>query len=226
MTARGGGLVVLEGSEGVGKSTQLRRLDAWLTAVGVPHRALPEPGGTALGEEIRHLLLHRAGDMSAGAEALLYMASRAQLVEEMVRPALAAGELVVLDRFFLSTYAYQSAGRRLPEQEIRMANALATGGLVPDLTILLHVPEHERDRRMRSRGAPDRLERAGRDFHARVERAFETFLDPQWQRAHPESGPIVMVDGTGGEAEVFERVRGVIAERWRETFSRPAQSPV
>ncbi len=226
MTLGRGRLVVLEGAEGVGKSTQLRLLDEWLTASGVPHRALREPGGTSLGEEIRHLLLHRAGDMSSRAEALLYMASRAQLMEEVVLPALGSGEIVVLDRFFLATYAYQAAGRGLPDREIQMANALATQGTAPHLTILLTAPEEERERRTRARGAPDRLERAGREFHAAVDRAFASFLTPEWQALHPEAGPIVAVSGTGTESEVFDRVRGVLVERWRETFTPSAQSSV
>jgi dTMP kinase len=226
MTSARGRLVVLEGAEGVGKSTQLRLLAEWLTAAGVRHRALREPGGTALGEEIRHLLLHRAGDMSPRAEALLYMASRAQLMEEVVVPAMQGGEIVVLDRFFLATYAYQAAGRGLPEREIRMANALATRGLVPDVTILLTAPEDERERRTRARGAPDRLERAGREFHAAVDRAFASFLTSEWQTLHPEAGPIVAVPGTGTQSAVFDRVRGVLVERWPETFTRSAQSSV
>ena len=127
--ATAGRLVVFEGGEGSGKSTQVARLAAALTAQGIPHRTLREPGGTGLGAEIRQLLLHRDDEMDARAEALLFMASRAELIAREIAPALAKGELVLLDRFFLSTYAYQIAGRSLPEAEVRDANRLATGAL-------------------------------------------------------------------------------------------------
>ncbi|HJR42911.1 MAG TPA: dTMP kinase [Gemmatimonadaceae bacterium] len=218
-----GRLIVLEGAEGVGKTTQLRRLDEWLGALEVPHLCLREPGGTALGNDIRRILLDRSRHLGPRAEALLFMASRAQLMEELVLPAVGEGKVVVLDRFFLSTYAYQIAGRGLPGREIQWANALATHETVPDLTIVLRVPERERERRTTSRGEADRIELAGDEFHQRVERAFDSFLDPEWQAKHPESGMIVAVDGTGTEDEVFERVVSVLAERWPEAFSRPAR---
>ena len=132
-----GRLVVFEGGEGAGKSTQLRRLSARLIAAGITHRHFREPGGTAVGDRIRELLLHGDAPMAPRTEAALFVASRAELVETVVRPALARGEHVLLDRFLLSTYAYQIHGRGLPEAEVRAANALATNGLVPDLTLLL-----------------------------------------------------------------------------------------
>ncbi|HJU90591.1 MAG TPA: dTMP kinase [Gemmatimonadaceae bacterium] len=219
-----GRLIVLEGAEGVGKTTQLRRLDEWLTSNAVPHLCLREPGGTALGNEIRRLLLDPARHLGARAEALLFMASRAQLMEEVVLPALAAGKWVVLDRFFLSTYAYQIAGRRLPEREIQLANALATHETVPDLTILVRVPIRERERRTALRGEADRIELAGDEFHDRVERAIDAFLDPSWQAAHPESGPIVGIDGTGSEDEVFDRIVAALASQWPESFPRASRT--
>jgi dTMP kinase len=218
-----GRLIVLEGAEGVGKTTQLRRLDEWLTATGVSHLGLREPGGTALGNEIRRMLLDPTRHLGARSEALLFMASRAQLMEELVLPALAQGKTVVLDRFFLSTYAYQIAGRGLSELEVRLANALATHETVPDLTVLLRVPAPERARRTTIRGYADRIEQAGDEFHQRVEHAFDSFLDPDWQANHPESGTIVAVDGTGTEDEVFERLVGALARQWPEAFSRSAQ---
>jgi dTMP kinase len=202
-----GVLIVFEGAEGVGKSTQLRRLASWLEARGRVVHALREPGGTPVGDQIRHLLLDPASDIAPRAEALLFMASRAQLVEQFVRPALIAGHVVLLDRFFLSTYAYQGAGRGLPEAEIRQANAVATGGLVPDLTLLLTLPVAEGLRRAEARGARDRMERNADEFHHRVADAFTAFAQPAWQDAHRECGPIVVVDAAGSEDEVFSRVR-------------------
>ena len=126
-------LIVFEGGEGSGKSTQLRLLSDALATAGIAHRCLREPGGTPLGAEVRRLLLDRAiGRSTPRAEALLFMASRAQLVErESPARAGARRASCLLDRFFLSTYAYQIGGRGLPEQEVRAANRFATGGLVP-----------------------------------------------------------------------------------------------
>lgn len=215
---RRGRLVVLEGPEGAGKTSQLRRLIAYLAAENVPCLALREPGGTGVGNEIRRLLLDSGEQIGPRAEALLFMASRAELVQHEIVPALAAGTLVLLDRFFLSTYAYQIAGRGLPEDEVRRANDLARDGLVPDVTVLLTVPAAERDRRMVQRGSADRIERAGEVFHRAVERAFDAFLDPAWQAAHPECGPIVAVDGGADEERVFQALMAALAARWPETF--------
>jgi dTMP kinase len=214
-----GRLIVFEGAEGVGKTTQLRRLANWLAEHDVPHLGVREPGQTAVGNEIRRLLLDPATDLVARSEALLFMASRAQLVEQDMGPALAAGSVVLADRFFLSTYAYQSAGRGLPLEELAAANKLATGGLVPDLTILLDFPVAEGLARAGARGEHDRMERSGAVFHDRVAAAFALYATPAWQAAHPEVGPIVVVDARGSEDEVAERVAGALAGRWPETFA-------
>ena len=216
MTA--GRLLVFEGAEGAGKSTQIRRLAAWLAGRGVPHRVVREPGGTPVGEEIRRLVLDEPHDLDAATEALLFIASRAEHVAKVVRPALAAGQLVIADRFFLSTYAYQIAGRGLGEETIRAANALATGGLVPDLTLLLESRASEGLARADRRGARDRIERADDAFHDRVAAAFRRYATPEWQRAHPECGPIVAVDASGTPDDVFDRIMVVLSDGWPETF--------
>jgi dTMP kinase len=217
--ATGGRLVVFEGGEGTGKSTQLRRLAELLTERGVRHRTLREPGGTALGSEVRRILLHVEDEIEARAEALLFMASRAQLVAREIRPALERGEWVLLDRFFLSTYAYQIAGRALPEQEVREANRFATGGLVPDLTLLLTLPVHEGLARAAGRSATyDRIEATAEPFHARVADAYTTFAQPNWQPGHPECGPIVSIDAAGSEQDVAARVQRVVSAQWPGTF--------
>ena len=120
-------LIVFEGTEGAGKTTQLKRLCDWIVARGRDVVAVREPGGTALGDEIRRVLLDPASDVAPRAEALLFMASRAQLVDREIRPALERGAVVLLDRFFLSTYAYQGRGRGIPETAIRAANGLDRG---------------------------------------------------------------------------------------------------
>src|SRR5881397_1943604 len=207
-------LIVLEGPEGAGKTTQVRMLAEWLGAAGQDVIAVREPGGTPLGDEIRRLLLDPASDVVPRAESLLFMASRAQIVEREVVPALDAGRIVLLDRFFLSTYAYQVAGRGLPQDEIVTANRLAVEELRPDLTILLMLPVREGLARVKKRGAHDRMERAEAAFHERVATAFASFATEEWRHAHPEAGPIVMVNARDTVEEVFERVLAVLVERW------------
>jgi dTMP kinase len=217
--ARAGRLIVFEGGEGSGKSTQLRLLADSLAAAGIEHRSLREPGGTPLGAEIRRLVLEREWEIDARAEALLFMASRAQLVARELRPALERGEIVLLDRFFLSTYAYQIAGRALPDGEVRAANSFATAGLTADLTLLLTFPVAEGLARAADRSAAhDRMEREGREFHERVAAAFTSFASPEWQRTHPECGPIVPIEAAGSERDVAARVLEALSARWPGTF--------
>jgi dTMP kinase len=223
---RSGVLIVFEGGEGSGKSTQLRRVSASLARRNISHLCLREPGGTPLGSEVRRLvLLDRGADIVHRAEALLFMASRAQLVEREIRPALARGDVVLLDRFSLSTYAYQIAGHGLPDEEVRAANHFATGGLSPDLTLLLTFPVTEGlARAARRAAAHDRIEAMGESFHRRVAAAFGTFADPSWQDDHPEVGPIVPIDAEGREEEVTARVHAALSARWPGTFSRESES--
>lgn len=215
-----GRLIVFEGGEGSGKSTQLRHLSRALQQRGVPHVCLREPGGTPLGTEVRRVLLDRASDIEPRAEALLFMASRAQLVEREIRPALARGETVLLDRFFLSTYAYQIGGHGLAEADVRAANRFATGGLVPDLTLLLSFPVSEGLARAAKRAAAhDRMEAMGSEFHHRVAAAFREFATTAWQAEHPECGPVVTIMAEGDEAGVTARVQEAVTSMWPGTFS-------
>jgi len=196
----------LEGPEGVGKTTQLRRLAAALADYGRRVVTLREPGGTQLGERVREVLLASELEPTAAAEALLFLAARAELVAQEVYPALASGDVVLLDRFFLSTYAYQVAGRGLPESLVREANQLAVRGLTPDITIVLSLPEAESARRLAARGDRDRMERSDATFHARVHAAFARFVTAEWQAEHPECGRIVAVDASVSEDEVAAHV--------------------
>ncbi len=211
-----GRLIVFEGVEGAGKSTQLERLVGHLARASVPHKKFREPGGTALGDSIRALLLDPLSTISARAEALLFMASRAELVSRELRPAIDAGTIVLLDRFFLSTYAYQIAGRGLPESDVRSANMMATNGLVPGLTVLLTLPADVGLERATKRSGPDRIEQSGMEFHARVEEAFAEFATPAWQSTHEECGPIIPVDASGDAATVEARVLDVLTNRFQE----------
>lgn len=214
-------LIVFEGPEGSGKTTQLRLLSEWTVARGAtrPVVAVREPGGTPLGDEIRRLLLHPESDIAGRAEALLFMASRAQLVEREIRPALDAGAIVLVDRFFLSTYAYQVEGRGLPQEDVAAANRFATGGLRPDVTLLLSFPVAEGLARAARRPAGhDRMEQEAREFHERVARAFDGFATPEWQAAHPEAGPVERIDARGAPREVFARVLAALRPRWPDIF--------
>ena len=214
-----GRLIVFEGAEGAGKTTQIRILVVKLKLLGIPSVAVREPGGTPVGDEIRGILLHREQEINAATEALLFMASRAELIAREVLPALGEGKVVLVDRFFLSTYAYQIVGRGLPEAEVRAANKLATTGLVPDLTLLLDVPAAHGLERADARGKRDRMERSGDDFHADVGNAFRQFADLGWQHSHPECGPIKLIDGTGDEATVHERVVSTLASSYPQPFA-------
>lgn len=218
MAVRRAQLIVFEGPEGAGKTTQLRRLADRLASEGVETVDVREPGGTPLGDSIRALLLDAGRQISPSAEALLFMASRAELVARRIDPLLARGVVVLMDRFFLSTYAYQIAGRGLRESEVRAANALAAGAVVPALTLVIDVPAAEGMARANARGAQDRMESSGDEFHLRVERAFAAFLDPEWQGAHPECGLIVRVDGCGSEDEVHSRVVQTLAQNLPLSF--------
>ena len=211
-------LIVLEGAEGVGKTTQLGLLTERLREDGVDVLALREPGGTPLGDAIRGILLDPGQEILPEAEALLFLASRAQIVRTEIDPALARGVVVLMDRFFLSTYAYQIVGRGLDEASIRSANAIATGGLTPDLTLVLELPGTEGLARASDRGGHDRIEGSGAEFHAAVERAFSTFADDDWQRSHPECGSIVTVDASGAPGEVHQRVIESLARNLPSRF--------
>jgi dTMP kinase len=213
-----GALIVLEGAEGVGKSTQLSVLAERLRAAGERVVAVREPGSTPLGDGIRRLLLDPDLHIAPQAEALLFMASRAQLVDDVIRPAIAAGTIVLADRFFLSTYAYQTFGRGLDDAQVRALNSFATGGLVPDLTILLDLPDGEGLARATARGPADRIERSGDDFHGRVSAAFREFEKPAWQQRHPECGPISRVDASGSRDEVAARIWREVEAHRHETF--------
>ncbi len=214
-----GRLIVFEGAEGAGKTTQIRLLMERLKATAIPCVSLREPGGTAVGDDIRDIVLHQDEEITAATEALLFIASRAELVAREIRPSLEKGNVVLVDRFFLSTYAYQIVGRGLPEPEVRAANKLATGGLVPDLTLILDVHASHGLERADARGKRDKIERSGDDFHARVGEAFRQFTDSKWQHSHPECGPIKLIDGSGDEAAVQKRVVSALVAAFPKPFA-------
>ena len=217
MSAAGGGpgagrgiFIAIEGPEGAGKSTQVGRLERWLAAGGHDPLITREPGGTPVAEEVRSILLD-SDRLSARTELLLMLASRSALVEELIRPALAAGRVVVTDRFHLSTLAYQGYGRELPFEDVVRMNRFATGGLEPDLTVLLDVePDVGAARRTARTGGPDRIERAGDAFHRRV-------LDAYRELAQRDAR-IERLDATPAADEIHEAIVALLRDRFGETF--------
>lgn len=188
--------ITFEGPEGSGKSTQIRLLAERLRRGGRTVLLTREPGGTHAGEAIRRLVQHESSDAEMGdrAEALLFCASRAQLVAEVIRPALDRGEWVLCDRFTDSTLAYQGSGRGFSIPDLRALNAFATGGLVPDLTFLLDIPVEEGFRRLSNRmaAAADRIEKAGRAFHERLRQGYHELarIEPDRFRVLQTLGPM------------------------------------
>jgi len=197
-----GRFIVFEGPDGGGKTTQAAGLVAWLGSIGREVVACRDPGGTALGDRLRDLLLGRS-DIATGmrAEMLLYMASRAQLVEEVIRPAIARGAVVVGDRFLLSNVVYQGYAGGLDVDDVWRVGRAATGGLMPDLTIVIDVPPEVARVRI---GAPrDRIEDRGEDYRAKVRQGFVS-------AAVNYPAPIVVVDGSDGPDVVAGRIRSEV----------------
>lgn len=209
----GGILLVLEGIEGSGKTTQWAMLRDWLVALGVDVVSAREPGGTPVGEAARHALLHSGAEVPARSELMLALAARAALYEQVVEPALRRGAVVLLDRSELSSFAYQGYGRGIPLADVRAANAVATGGRRADLTIMLDVPNEIGEARRAAAGkGHDRIEAAGRAFHERVAEGYR-------ELARIEQG-VVVVDGGGSAEEVQARLRDELRRRFPETIGR------
>jgi dTMP kinase len=191
--------ITFEGIDGVGKSTQLDLLQQWLEGRGREVIRTLEPGGTELGKEIRHLLLHRKGDVTARAEALLYAADRAHHVATKIRPALAEGKVVLSDRYFDSSVAYQGAARELDVDEVRNISLWAVDNLIPDLTVLLDLDaEAAIQRRNKTGTEPDRLEREKVDFFVRARAQYlELAKEPRF----------LVVDATLSIDEIQQQIR-------------------
>jgi dTMP kinase len=217
-----GKLIVFEGIEGCGKTTQLERSRHWLnesgwltklqTQRGVRDLMLTrEPGGTALGQGIRQLLLHTHNEpIQDRTELLLYAADRAQHVEGFLRPYLKTGALILCDRYTDSTVAYQGYGRGLDLALIEQLNQVATGGLKSDLTLWLDLDVEEGLARMQQRGKRDRIEQASLDFHQRVRQGFAAL-------AHSEPERFVQIEASGSELEVADRISAALSQaltRW------------
>ena len=184
--------VSLEGPDGVGKTTQAALLAERLRGLGLEVVQCREPGGTELGERVRDLLLDRAVVMGDRAEALLFAAARAEIVERVIAPALARGAWVVCDRFIDSSLVYQGMARGLGVEQVRAASLFATAGVLPARTLVLHGVDRRDDE-------PDRIEAAGADFHARVAEGFLRLAELEPERVR-------LVEATGSEDAVAARI--------------------
>jgi dTMP kinase len=192
--------ITFEGIDGVGKSTQLDLLEKFLISEGKEVVRTLEPGGTELGQEIRHLLLHRKGDVSPRAEALLYAADRAHHVATKIRPALAAGKVVLSDRYFDSSVAYQGAARELDVEEVKQISLWAIDHLIPDLTVLLDLPADQAIARRSSKGTqPDRLESEQLEFFERARNEYLSMaIEPRF----------LVIDATDSVEQIHQQVLG------------------
>ncbi len=198
--------ITFEGPDGSGKTTQARMLAEYLGSRGMTVLHTREPGGTAIGEQIREVILTtRNQSIGDATEALLYSAARAQIVTELIRPALAAGKIVVCDRYADSTMAYQGYGLGLDLQALRVITQFATGGLVPDLTFYVDVPV-ELGLARRHRGETNRLDLKDRVYHSRVR---EGFL----KMAQDEPKRWIVIDGTRSVDEVQEEIRAKLEHK-------------
>ncbi|HIA71516.1 MAG TPA: dTMP kinase [Phycisphaerales bacterium] len=205
-SALAGKFIVFDGPDGSGKSTQMRRFMHWCREGGVVVKEVREPGGTSIGEQIRQVLLDTDNEcMTIQCEMLLYMASRAQLVEQEIVPSLKRGELVVADRFVSATLAYQGAAGGLPKEWIQQVAEVAVSGNWPDLTLILDVDDVTAAGRLNP--LLDRMELKGKNFHFKVR---EGFLDQV--RAMPER--YCVIDSTQREDTVELAVQNAIRERF------------
>lgn len=198
-----GKLISFEGSEGSGKSTQIARLAAHFQKTHRDVVTTREPGGTEIGEQIRNIIVHnsRGDEMCAETELLLFAAARAQLVREVIAPALLRGAIVLSDRFLDSSTVYQGIGRNLAADPVNQINRFAVGNVMPDLTIVIDVPEDVSLARLKQRASdlPDRMERQNVDFYKKVREGYLVLA-----KSMPER--FIVVDGTKGEDTVEKKI--------------------
>lgn len=193
--------ITFEGIEGCGKSTQAQRLFNWLEKQGYDCVLSKEPGGTKICERIREILLDKENNsLSETSEFFLYLADRAEHIRAVIRPALEKGKIVISDRFSDSTLAYQSAGRGIPGEIVKNINTIATGGLIPDITIVIDVPPEVGLARLKKK---DRIEEEVEDFHKRIRAEYLNI-----SREEPDR--VKVVDGTEPVEKVEEKVREII----------------
>ena len=202
-----GTFITFEGCEGAGKSTQIRLLSQYLAELGKECVVTREPGGSAISEAIRTVILDGKNTaMTDECEALLYAAARAQHLSDTVLPALEAGKTVLCDRYIFSSFAYQGYGRGLDMDFLRAVNSFALQGHMPDITLFLDIPPRSAFERKHGADRNDRIEQAGEAFHARV---YQGYL----RLAEEYTGQIVRVDCSGTKFETNEKIRALLAGR-------------
>lgn len=204
-----GKFLVFDGPDGSGKSTQLKLFLAATKRAEIKVTEVREPGGTEIGEKIRDALLEHLDreEMSLRCEMLLYMASRAQLCEQVIRPALAKGDLIVADRFVASTYAYQGAAGGIPNAEIEAAAKIAMQGIEPDATLIFDVDQETAASRLNP--LLDRMEAKGAAFHAKVRQGYRSLIE-----SDPQSRRYLRVDAKGTPDDVFSNIQAVLTKRF------------
>jgi len=210
-----GTFITLEGIEGCGKTTQAKRIFGYLKKKKIPCILTREPGGSSLSERIRSLVLNPENKgIVRKAELLLYIASRAQHIEDIIKPSLENGKVVICDRFSDATIAYQGGGRRFEKEEVLWLNNFATGKLKPDLTILLDVPVEVGFERIenKKRIGKDRIEEENLEFHRRVRKTYLNLA-----KEFPDR--IKVVDGNDGIEEVWRRVKKIVDEELNYKYS-------
>ncbi|MFT3870372.1 MAG: dTMP kinase [Nibricoccus sp.] len=214
-----GKLISFEGSEGSGKSTQIAHLAERLQQAKVDVVSTREPGGTEIGEQIRNIIVHnsKGDEMCAETELLLFAAARAQLVREVIAPALLRGAFVLSDRYLDSSTVYQGIGRNLAMGPVNQINRFAVGNVMPDLTIVIDVPTEVSLARIRQRASdlPDRMERENIDFYEKVRAGYLVLAKGMSER-------FVVIDGTQKEAAIAKQVWAAVQERLVET-AKPAR---
>ena len=205
-----GKLISLEGIDNTGKSTQARRLSLYLKRKGFDTLLIREPGGTEISEKIRRILLsHKSGSLSPRAELLLYQAARAQLVSQMILPALRLGKIVVCDRYYDSSTAYQGYARGLDLKLVRDLNKFATGGIAPDLTILIDLPAQLALKRAKGNlKSPDRLEKEKLRFHEKVRAGYLSL-------AKKEPARFKIIKGDEGIEKIWQKIRCVVDKMFK-----------
>ena len=204
--------IVLEGPEGAGKSYQIDRISRFLAGRDIPHVTTREPGGTPAAEAVREVILHHPElKLDGMAELFLFSASRHEHLKMLVRPALACGEIVLCDRFELSTRVYQGFGRGVPQEVIRRIMAEVTGGLCPDLCLVLDIPISVGRLRQKVGGdEPDRIEREKREFMERVRQGYQILA--------AEDDRIEIIDASGSPSNVENAIFHVLADRFASVF--------
>ena len=205
-----GKLISFEGAEGSGKSTQIARLAKRLVKLTHDVVTVREPGGTEIGEQVRNIIVHNSGgdEMCAETELLLFAAARAQLVREVIAPALLDGSIVLSDRFMDSSTVYQGIGRNLAADPVSLINQFAVGNVMPEITIVLDVPPTISKERIRQRASdvPDRMERENIDFYKAIREGYLLLAKSMPDR-------IVLIDGTLTEDEIEAEIWTAVAQR-------------